>query len=110
MPRKTLSKSAKIRRAIMRGDSVAAIVAKYDTTPSMVYNIRSSMKRQEQSHQATIIVTPADAPSGIITLSDPAPMPPGGISYVVAPPSPPAPEAPRGLWARFKLWAFGLRR
>jgi len=110
VPKRTMSKSAKIRRALMRGESVASIVAKYDTTPSMVYNIRSSMKRKEQSAKPTIIPAPIAAPGGIITLSDPAPMPPGGISYVVAPPSPPAPEAPLGLWARFKLWAFGLRR
>lgn len=108
MPRRTISKSAKIRRAIAKGESVAAIVAKYDTTPSMVYNIRSSMKRKEQRPEGTITATPAPSPSGIITLSGTDPVPPGGITYVMT--SPPAPDEPKpGLWARFKLWAFGLR-
>jgi hypothetical protein len=109
MPKRTMSKSAKIRRALTRGESVATIVAKYDTTPSMVYNIRSSMKRKEQKPESTIIVppTPDPVPSGIITLSDPAPMPPGGITVVM---SPPTVEPKPSLWARFKLWAFGFRR
>lgn len=124
MNKRRMSKSAKIRRALLRGDmSPAAIAARYGSSTQTVYTIKSIMRREGKLPArdpappavpaGTIIEIPPTAtvaPSGIITLSEPAPVPPGGITYVSPPAAPTAiVEARPSWWARFKLWAFGAR-
>ena len=121
MPRRLMSKSAKIRRALSRNLSPAYIAERYQTSLSTVYNIKSQMKRKASLEQPTTIiaspepvpqtiVAPAVAAGGIITLSDPAPVPPGGITYVAPTATPTAVVEERpNLWARFKLWMFGVK-
>ena len=123
MPRRPMSKSAKIRRALSRNLSPSYIAERYQTSLSTVYNIKSQMKRKAAQEQPTTIiaspepvapVTPsapvAVATGGIITLSDPTPVPPGGITYVAPTATPTAVVEERpSLWARFKLWMFGVK-
>ncbi len=127
MPRRPMSKSAKIRRALSRNLSPSYIAERYQTSLSTVYNIKSQMKRRAAQEQPTTIITPPEpvapmvvgpittAPvrvpaGGIITLSDPTPVPPGGITYVAPTATPTAVvEEKLSLWARFKLWAFGVK-
>lgn len=128
MNKRRISKSAKIRRALAQGTmSPAAIAAKYNASIQTVYTLKSLMRKEGKlPGRETTIISPSEQPvepgklislpptatiasSGIITLSEPAPILPGGITYV----SPAAPtatvEARPSLWARFKLWAFGVR-
>lgn len=123
MNKRRMSKSAKIRRALAQGDmSPGAIAAKYGASIQTVYTLKSLMRKQGQlpAREAppavpvgTIIELPPTAhiaPSGIITLNEPAPVPPGGITYVSPPAAPTATvEVRPSWWARFKLWAFGVR-
>lgn len=127
MPRRPMSKSAKIRRALSRNLSPSYIAERYQTSLSTVYNIKSQMKRKAAQEQPTTIITPPEptapmvvaplttAPvavpaGGIITLSDPTPVPPGGITYVAPPATPIEVIGGRpSLWARFKLWMFGVK-
>lgn len=128
MNKRRLSKSAKIRRALAQDNmSPAAIAAKYNASIQTVYTLKSLMRKEGKlPRRETTIINPSEqpaepgkliplpptatiTPSGIITLSEPMPVPPGGITYV----SPAAPtatvEVRPSLWARFKLWAFGAR-
>lgn len=125
MNKRRMSKSAKIRRALARGDMPPGVIAsRYGASIHTVYTIKSLMRKEGKLPArpmppaptvpaGTIINLPPTAtvaPSGIITLSEPAPVPPGGITYV----SPPAAstavvEARPSWWARLKLWAFGVR-
>lgn len=121
MPRRPMSKSAKIRRALSRNLSPSYIAERYQTSLSTVYNIKSQMKRKAAQEQPTTIITPPEpvpqtivapvvAAGGIITLSDPTPVPPGGITYVAPTATPTAVVEERpNLWARFKLWMFGVK-
>ena len=127
MPRRPMSKSAKIRRALSRNLSPAYIAERYQTSLSTVYNIKSQMKRKAAQEQPTTIIAspeptapmvvaplttaPVAVPAGgIITLSDPTPVPPGGITYVAPTATPTAVVEERpSLWARFKLWMFGVK-
>lgn len=123
MNKRRMSKSAKIRRALARGDmSPSAIATKYGASVHTVYTIKSLMRKEgalparevaPTVPAGTIINLPPTAPvapSGIITLSEPTPVPPGGITYVSPPAAPTATvEARPSWWARLKLWAFGVR-
>lgn len=126
MNKRRISKSAKIRRALAQGTmSPAAIAAKYNASIQTVYTLKSLMRKEGKlPGRETTIINPSEQPSeqplergtfvlppsGIITLSEPMPVPPGGITYVSPPAAPTATvEARPSLWARFKLWAFGVR-
>ena len=140
MPRRPMTKSAKIRRAILRGMTPAAIAERYNTTLSTVYNLKAGMKRRnpelfESQTETTIITPPPPAQAqGLATLSKApaegrveisAGVEPQGIirlvpqegaahmrvhSHAEVPEVVSAVQAPPpSLWARFKLWAFGVR-
>lgn len=128
MPRKPMTKEAKIRRALDAGVPVGEIARRYHTSPGYVHIIRRKHfpPRPEptpvQEHsvgplppvpRAEPVPAPTPEPyfaSGLVSLQPEPPQPTAGISSIPlgagevreleGPPKP-------TLWQRFKLWAWG---
>jgi hypothetical protein len=127
MPRKPMTKEAKIRRALDAGMSVGEISRRYNTSPGYVQVIRRKYlpPRPVQAEPSLVqehSVGPLPpAPrvepvpesyfaSGLVSLQPEPPQPTAGISSIPlgagevrgieGPPKP-------TLWQRFKLWAWG---
>jgi hypothetical protein len=116
MPRKPMTKEAKIRRALEAGVPVPAIAQRYNTSYQYVNLIRRKMRKAvevvDTAHVQEHSVGPLpDAPrAGLVSLQAEIPQPTAGITSiplgvgevreVVVEPKP-------TLWQRFKLWMWG---
>jgi hypothetical protein len=123
MPKRPMTKEAKIRRALDAGMSVGEISRRYNTSPGYVQVIRRKYTAPRplqtepslvQEHSVGPLppapkVEPYFA-SGLVSLQPEPPQPTAGISSIPlgagevreieGPPKP-------TLWQRFKLWAWG---
>lgn len=133
MPRKPMTKEAKIRRALDAGVPVGEIARRYHTSPQYVNVVRRkylpprpvqaeptlvqehSVGPLPDAGRAEPASEPAPTPepyfaSGIVSLQPEPPQPTAGISSIPLGAGevrelegPPEPT----LWQRFKLWAWG---
>jgi hypothetical protein len=121
MPRKRMTKEAKIRRALDANIPVMEIARRYHTSPQYVNVIRrkhvkpqSVLPVQEHSvgplPEAPKVVPEPYFASGLVSLQPEPPQPTAGISSIPlgagevreieGPPKP-------TLWQKFKLWFWG---
>ena len=133
MPRKAMTKEAKIKRALDNGIAVNEIARRYRTSQQYVNLIRRKHWRPHEHIVGPLPLVPEiphdlqppakDEPyldteklfaSGIVALKPEPDLPPPTVGIMAVPPArgevvelmgPPAP--PPTLWQRFKLWAWG---
>lgn len=126
MPRKAMTKEAKIKRALDNGIAVSEIARRYNTSPQYVHRIRSKHWRQHEHIVGPLPLVPVpplvkEEPSpdtdkifasGIVALKPEPDTPQPTVGIMAIPPGagevkelegPPKPT----LWQRFKLWAWG---
>lgn len=122
MPRKPMTKEAKIKRALERGLSAQEIARRHHTSPQYVNLIRRKMARdqaKDTQHEHIVgplpEIPPKEEPmfaTGIVALHPAPETPQPAVGIMAIPPGagevkelegPPKPT----LWQRFKLWAWG---